>query len=209
MIPFTRLQAVAMPLPRPNLDTDQILPARYLQKPRDVGFAQFLFDDVRRLADGSRDPAFPLNQPVYRDARIVVGGANFACGSSREHAVWALADHGFRAVIAPGFGDIFRGNAPKNGLLPVVLPAADVEHLLNLLAARPGASLTIDLQTCEVGLPDDSRRAFDIEPFARHCLLNGLDEIDYTLTLMPQIEAFERRMEEREMEERKTEGSDR
>lgn len=214
MTPFTRLQAVAMPLPRPNLDTDQILPARYLQKPRSVGFAQFLFDDVRRLADGSSDPAFPLNQPVYRDARIVVGGANFGCGSSREHAVWALADHGFRAVIAPSFGDIFRGNAPKNGLLPVVLAAVDVEHLLALLAAEPGARVTVDLRTREVTLPDSSLRVFDIEPFARHCLLNGLDEIDYTLTLLPQIEAFERQMEEREMEERKMEerkmeGSDR
>lgn len=195
MMPFTRLQAVAMPLPRPNLDTDQILPARYLQKPRHVGFAQFLFDDIRRLADGSSDPAFPLNQPAYQEARIIVGGANFACGSSREHAVWALADHGFRAVIAPGFGDIFRGNAPKNGLLPVVLPAADVERLLALLAAEPGAPVTIDLQTCQVTLPDGSRLVFDVEPFARHCLLNGLDEIDYTLTLLPQIEAFERRMD--------------
>ena len=141
MKPFARLHAVALPVAQPNVDTDQILPARYLQKLRDDDFGQFLFRDLRHRKDGSEDPGFLLNRPAYRAARVLVAERNFACGSSREHAVWALHDYGIRAVIAPSFGDIFHPNALKNGLLPVVLPAAAVAAMLEALLAQPGGGL--------------------------------------------------------------------
>ena len=142
---FTQLDAVAAPLARINVDTDQIVPALYLQKPRAAHFGAFLFRDVRHDAQGARRADFPLNDPAYAQARILVAGRNFGCGSSREHAVWALVDGGFRAVIAPSFGDIFFSNALKNGLLPVRLPEPRVEALLGLLQREPGAHLRIDL----------------------------------------------------------------
>jgi 3-isopropylmalate/(R)-2-methylmalate dehydratase small subunit len=187
MEPFVRLDAVALPLARPNVDTDQIVPARYLQKPRTDNFGDYLFRDVRQ------DPAFAFNREAYRGARIVVAERNFGCGSSREHAVWALYDHGFRAAIAPSFGDIFASNAQKNGFLPVVLPAADVARLLAQLEAQPGARIAIDLPAQAVRAPDGRGYPFEIDAFARHCLVEGLDEISYTLTLLPAIEAFEAR----------------
>lgn len=189
---FQTLDDTAAPLPRANIDTDQIVPALYLQKPRADDFGRYLFHDVRRDAQGALRPDFVLNDPAYAQARILVAGPNFGCGSSREHAVWALHDGGFRAVIAPSFGDIFQSNAMKNGLLPVSLPQAAVQALLVALQASPGLRVRVDLQTQQVAWPQGDA-AFDIDPFARHCLLQGLDELDYTLTQRAQIDDFERR----------------
>ena len=188
MEPFTRFDAVAIPLARANVDTDQIVPARYLQKPRSDNFGDYLFRDVRE------DPAFVFNRDAYRGARIVVAERNFGCGSSREHAVWALYDHGFRAAIAPSFGDIFASNALKNGFLPIVLAPATVADLLAQLDALPGARIVVDLPAQVVRAPDGVEHAFDVDEFAKHCLLEGLDEISYTLTLLPEIEAYEARL---------------
>ena len=188
---FTRLNAVAVPLDRANVDTDQIVPALYLQKPRSDNFGDYLFHDVRRDADGARRPEFVLNETAYAQARILVAGPNFGCGSSREHAVWALHDGGFRAVIAPSFGDIFNTNALKNGLLPVRLPAPVVQRLLAELQAAPGAHMQVDLRAQTVTGPAGDVQLFEIDPFPRHCLLEGLDEIDYTLTQRGAIDAFE------------------
>jgi 3-isopropylmalate/(R)-2-methylmalate dehydratase small subunit len=190
---FATLDAVAVPIARPNVDTDQIVPARYLQKPRSDDFGAYLFRDLRYRADGSEHPDFVLNRAPYRRARIVVAERNFGCGSSREHAVWALYDYGVRAVIAPALGDIFASNALKNGLLPIVLADTVVADLLGRIAAAPGMHLTVDLAAQEVRTPSGAVHPFDVDPFARHCLLEGLDEIDYTLTLLPQIEAYEAR----------------
>lgn len=185
MEPFVRLDAIALPIARPNVDTDQIVPARYLQKPRSDNFGDYLFRDVRE------DPAFAFNHEACRGARIIVAERNFACGSSREHAVWALYDHGFRAAIAPSFGDIFASNALKNGFLPIVLPAAIVAQLLAQLDLRPGGRMVVDLPRQVVRAPDGTEHAFDVDAFAKHCLIEGLDEISYTLTLLPAIEAYE------------------
>ena len=190
---FKRLDAVAMPLAGINIDTDQVVPARYLQKPRSDNFGDYLFRDLRQRADGTEIADFPLNRPEWRAARIIVAGRNFGCGSSREHAVWALFDYGFRVAIAPSFGDIFAGNSLKNGFLPVVLPESVVAATLAHLQAHPGARITVDLETQKVVLPDSGEHAFDIAPFARRCLLEGLDEIDYTLTHLAALQAFERR----------------
>ena len=189
---FSQVEAVAAPLARANIDTDQIVPALYLQKPRSDNFGHYLFHDVRHDALGQRRPDFVLNAAVYAEARILVAGHNFGCGSSREHAVWALHDGGFRAVIAPSFGDIFHANALKNGLLPVRLPEPVVEELLAALLAAPGTQLRVDLEAQVVTGPQGRTEPFAIDPFARHCLLEGLDEIDYTLTQRARIEEFER-----------------
>ena len=193
MEPIRNLDAVALPVARPNVDTDQIVPARYLQKPRSDNFGDYLFRDLRFAPDGSEKPEFLLNQAPYRGARVVVAERNFGCGSSREHAVWALVDHGFRVAIAPSFGDIFASNALKNGFLPIVLPATVVAALLVQLAGRPGAHVAVDLPAQQVVAPDGSRHPFAIDPFSKQCLLEGQDEIAYTLGLLPDIEAFEAR----------------
>ncbi|MDM0050346.1 3-isopropylmalate dehydratase small subunit [Variovorax sp. J22R115] len=190
---FRPLEAVAAPLAQANVDTDQIVPALYLQKPRSENFGNYLFHDVRHDAHGGRRPEFVLNAAVYAEARILVAGSNFGCGSSREHAVWALHDGGFRVVIAPSFGDIFYSNALKNGLLPVRLPEAWVESMLATLMAAPGTRLRVDLEAQTVTDPQGRAEPFVIDPFARHCLLAGLDEIDYTLTQHARIEDYERR----------------
>jgi 3-isopropylmalate/(R)-2-methylmalate dehydratase small subunit len=190
---FRHLDAVAVPLPQPNIDTDRIIPARFLSRPRDVNHGRFLFHDARRLPDGKQDPEFPLHRPGWQPARIVVAGRNFACGSSRESAVWALFDAGFRCAIAPSFGDIFRTNGTKNGLLPVVLPADVVEAILAQLEAEPGARIAVDLPSQTVTAPDGSVHAFEIDPFAKHCLLEGLDDFGLTATYEDDIAAFERR----------------
>ena len=195
MEPFHRLEAIAVPIAQPNCDTDQILPSRYLQKPRADDFGQYLFRDLRFRKDGSEDPAFVLNQPAYRQARIVVGERNFACGSSREHAVWALYDYGFRVVIAPSFGDIFYASALKNGLLPIVLPPAAVAGIIGGLQSAPGARIAVDLEAQTVTTPEGSKHGFAIDPFPKRCLLHGLDELDYTLSQADLILEFERRYE--------------
>jgi 3-isopropylmalate/(R)-2-methylmalate dehydratase small subunit len=190
---FRRLDAVAVPLPQPNIDTDRIIPARFLSRPREVDHGQFLFHDARLLPDGTQNPGFPLNRAEWRPARIVVAGRNFACGSSRESAVWALFDAGFRCAIAPSFGDIFRSNGTKNGLLPVVLPAEAVEGIIAQLEAEPGARIAVDLPLQTVTAPDGTAHPFEIDPFAKHCLLQGLDDFGLTATYEDEIAAFERR----------------
>ncbi len=194
MEPFVRLAAVAVPLPRPNIDTDQIIPARFLSRPREVDHGPFLFHDARRLPGSDEErPEFPLNRPEWRRAQVVVAGRNFACGSSREAAVWALHDHGIRVAIAPSFGDIFYNNGLKNGLLPVALPGDVVSDLLAQLEARPGATVAIDLPAQTVTAPDDNVHGFEIDPFAKYCLLEGVDELAFTLGFEEDIAAFERR----------------
>jgi 3-isopropylmalate/(R)-2-methylmalate dehydratase small subunit len=194
--PFERLDAIAVPITQPNLDTDQLLPARYLQKPRANNFGDYLFRDLRFGKDGSEQPGFVLNQAPYRDGRVVVAARNFGCGSSREHAVWALHDYGFRAVIAPSFGDIFYSNALKNGLLPIALPEPAVIAMLEAIQAAPGSRVVVDLEAQTVVAPGGAAHTFDINAFSKHCLLKGLDELDYTLGLVGQIADFERRFEQ-------------
>jgi 3-isopropylmalate/(R)-2-methylmalate dehydratase small subunit len=180
-------------MPQSNIDTDQIIPARFLQKPRsDGGCGSWLFYDLRFLADGRENPNFILNQPEGRGASILAAGENFGCGSSRENAVWALYDYGFRAVIAPSFGDIFFNNCLKNGLLPVRLPNSAVEKLLT--ATREQRAL-VDLSTQKVTF-QNVEFEFSIDRFARHCLLNGVDELGYTLSRLSEIERFEEQYED-------------
>jgi 3-isopropylmalate/(R)-2-methylmalate dehydratase small subunit len=189
---FKNLDAVAVPIARPNVDTDQIVPARYLRKPRKLGFGDYLFRDLRLDKDGhERD--FVLNKPPYRDAKILVAERNFGCGSSRESAVYALWDYGFRAVIAPSFGDIFFGNSFMNGLLLVPLPAADVAALLAALEAKPGAHMQVDLAAQTVTGADGKAYRFDIDAYRKRCLLEGLDELAFTLSQSDAIKAFEAR----------------
>jgi len=189
---LTYLDAVAVPIAAINCDTDQILPARFLQKQRSDDFGKFLFSALRFGHDGAEQPDFVLNKAPYRESRIVVANHNFGCGSSREHAVWALYDYGIRAAIAPSFGDIFFINCLKNGLLPIVLPEAVVLPLLDTLSASPGSRIAIDLPAQTATLPDGSAHAFEMEPFAKACLLRGMDEIDYTLSHQDRIDAYER-----------------
>jgi 3-isopropylmalate/(R)-2-methylmalate dehydratase small subunit len=191
MEPFKHLDAVAVPIARSNVDTDQIVPSRFLQKPRSDDFGAYLFRDIRFRADGSEIDTFVLNQPPYRTARIVVAERNFGCGSSREQAVWALYDYGIRAAIAPSFGDIFATNSTKNGLVPIVLPDPTVMTMIEALQHTPGARVAVDLASQTVTAPDGATHRFDVDPFVKQCLLDGLDEIAYTLTLLDRIEKFE------------------
>jgi 3-isopropylmalate/(R)-2-methylmalate dehydratase small subunit len=183
---FTVLTGVVVPLDRANVDTDQIIPKQYLSSIKRTGFAQGLFGDWRK------DPQFVLNQPRYKGAPILLSRRNFGCGSSREHAPWALMDYGFRCVIAPSFADIFFTNSFKNGFLPLVLSESEVDGLFHDCAAFPGFQLRIDLERQEVSTPDGSKvMRFDIDPFRKYCLLNGLDEIGLTLRHADKIRAFE------------------
>jgi len=192
--PFTKLTAVGLPIDLPNVDTDRVIPARFLRKDRSVPeYSRFLFHDVRFNADGSERPDFILNQPPYRGARIVVAAENFGCGSSREAAVWALAANGFRSVIAPSLGDIFHQNCLKNGLLPVILPADTTASLRRQLHDRPGATLTVDLETQSVTAPDGARHRFEVDAFGKEMLLTGRDEIGLTLGFEAKIAEFEAR----------------
>jgi 3-isopropylmalate/(R)-2-methylmalate dehydratase small subunit len=193
MEPFTRLSAVAAPMDLPNIDTDRVIPARFLRKPREAGFGPLLFHDVRFDADGAPKPDFVLNHPGYRDAKILVTAENFGCGSSREMAVWALMDYGIRVVIGPSFGDIFFENCFKNGALAVVLPADGAAGLRRALAERPGATLTVDLEAQTVTGPAGEVFRFEIDAFRKHGLLTGQDEVEMTLAQLPAIEAFEAR----------------
>lgn len=181
MKPFTSISSIAIPLPRKDIDTDLIIPAQYLTSISRAGYGENLF---RRLRD--QEPDFPLNLPRYRGASILIAGANFGCGSSREHAVWALQGWGIKVVIAESFADIFAGNSAKNGLLLVQLPAAAIAQLLQA-ADQP---LTVDLEQQQVMLPNGTTLPFQYDPFRRHCLLNGLDDIDYLLSCHAEIAAF-------------------
>jgi 3-isopropylmalate/(R)-2-methylmalate dehydratase small subunit len=196
MSPFEPLDAVGLPIEAANVDTDQILPARFLRKPRGGGFAGFLFHDLRFAEDGAEHAGFVLNRPPYRAARILVAERNFGCGSSREAAVWALSDYGFRAVIAPSFGDIFYMNCFKQGLLPIVLPAEAAAGLRRQLCDHPGARIAIDLAAQRVTAPDGTTCDFEIPGFRKKCLAEGLDEIAYTLSLAERIADFEARHED-------------
>jgi 3-isopropylmalate/(R)-2-methylmalate dehydratase small subunit len=191
MTPFTTLTAVAAPLNMSNVDTDKIIPARFLKTIKRSGLGVHLFDTLRYLPDGSENPDFVLNQPKYRQAEILVAGENFGCGSSREHAPWALLDFGIRCVIAPSFADIFHGNCFKNGILPIALPAEVCEQLMADAALGQNARITVDLAAQEVIRPDGSRIPFEVDAFRKRCLLNGLDDIGLTLEHAPAIDAFE------------------
>ncbi|MGH8502660.1 MAG: 3-isopropylmalate dehydratase small subunit [Gammaproteobacteria bacterium] len=202
MQPFNTLDGVVAPLDRANVDTDAIIPKQYLKSVKRTGFGPNLFDDWRYLDPGEPgqdhgarrlNADFVLNQPRYRGAQILLARKNFGCGSSREHAVWALLDAGFRAVIAPSFADIFFTNSLKNGLLPVVLGDPAVDRLFGAVAGADGIKLRIDLEAQTVETPDGQRFGFEIDAFRKHCLLHGLDEIDLTLEHAEQIRQYESR----------------
>ncbi|GAC1342653.1 MAG: 3-isopropylmalate dehydratase small subunit [Candidatus Dormibacteria bacterium] len=191
MRPFVRETGVGVPLPQANLDTDQIIPKQFLKRIERTGYGDFLFNDWRYdPATGADRPDFVLNQPPYREGTILVAGRNFGAGSSREHAVWALTDFGFRAVIAPSFADIFHENATKGGLLTVALPENTVDTIVGRLADAPGTRITIDLDGLSVSC-DGVTAAFDIDPFERRCYLEGLDDIGLTLEYESEIGAYE------------------
>ncbi|MEF8833967.1 MAG: 3-isopropylmalate dehydratase small subunit [Halofilum sp. (in: g-proteobacteria)] len=202
MEPFTQINGLVAPLDRSNVDTDAIIPKQYLKSIRKTGFGPNLFDDWRYLDSGDADqdastrrpnPDFVLNQPRYQGAEILLTRDNFGCGSSREHAVWALTDAGFRAVIAPSFADIFYNNSFKNGLLPVKLGHDQVEQLFRETQANEGYRLTVDLEQCRVVTPNDEAFGFEIDDFRRQCLLQGLDDIALTLQHADDIRAYETR----------------
>ncbi len=188
---FTKLTSRVVVLPIDNIDTDQIIPARFLKATDKAGMGDHLFADWRYQADGSPKPDFVLNRPEARDRQILLAGDNFGCGSSREHAPWALAGYGFRVVISTSFADIFRNNALKNGLLPLVVDEKSHRILLDWLAEVPAAELSIDLAAQTLTLPDGHRVSFPIDPFARNCLLNGVDELGYILQFSNKIAAYE------------------
>ena len=188
---FTVLTGVAAPLPVINIDTDKIIPARHLKSVERTGFGKFLFEPLRFRPDGSENPDFVLNKPAYRKAQILVAGENFGCGSSREHAPWALLDFGIRCVIATSFADIFYNNCFQNGVLPIKLPAETVALLMDDAQKGANARLTVDLERQIITRPDGSTVSFDIDPFRKHCLLNGLDDIGLTLQKEKAIEGFE------------------
>ncbi len=188
---FTVLTGIAAPLPMINVDTDKIIPARHLKSVERTGFGRYLFEALRFRPDGSDNPDFVLNKPAYRKAQILVAGENFGCGSSREHAPWALMDFGISCVIASSFADIFYNNCFQNGLLPIKLPPATVGELMEDAQKGANARLTIDLEKQTITRPDGSTVSFDIDPFRKHCLLNGLDDIGLTLQKEPAIASFE------------------
>jgi 3-isopropylmalate/(R)-2-methylmalate dehydratase small subunit len=198
---FTVLDGLAAPMDKANVDTDAIIPKQFLKSIRRIGFGPNLFDAWRYLDEGQPDkpnegrplnPDFVLNQARYRGARILLARENFGCGSSREHAPWALLEYGFRAVIAPSYGDIFYNNCFKNGLLPVVLESREMDALFHDVAAFPGFRLIVDLERQAVSTPDGGRQMrFEVDPFRKYCLLNGLDDIGLTLRHADKIRAFE------------------
>jgi 3-isopropylmalate/(R)-2-methylmalate dehydratase small subunit len=203
---FIRVNGIVAPLDRSDVDTDAIIPKQYLKSVHRTGFGPNLFDDWRYLEPGEPgqdhgkrkpNPDFLLNKPRYRDAQILLARENFGCGSSREHAVWALADFGFRAVIAPSFADIFYNNCFKNGLLPVVLADEVVDGLFGAVAAAESYRLDIDLEGQSVTTPNGKTHHFEVDPFRKHCLLNGLDEIGLTLQHADEIRDFETRWKAR------------
>jgi 3-isopropylmalate/(R)-2-methylmalate dehydratase small subunit len=190
---FTSLTSVAAPLPMINIDTDMIIPKQYLKTIKRTGLGQFLFDEMRRTPEGVEIHDFVLNTPTYRHAQILLAGDNFGCGSSREHAPWALLDFGIRCVIAPSFADIFYNNCFKNGILPITLSPALLDKLFIDAARGANALLTVDLRSQTIQRPDGEVIRFEIEPFRRHCLLNGLDDIGITLEHAQHIVTYEQK----------------
>jgi 3-isopropylmalate/(R)-2-methylmalate dehydratase small subunit len=190
---FTELTGVAAPLPMINVDTDMIIPKQFLKTIKRTGLGANLFHEMRFDAEGRENPDFVLNKPAYRGAQVLVAGANFGCGSSREHAPWALMDFGIRCVIAPSFADIFFNNAAKNGILLITLPQADIDKLMDDAANGANARLTVDLPSQEIRRPDGEVIHFEIDPFKKKCLIEGLDDIGLTLNKKGSIDAFEQR----------------
>ena len=189
MEPITTITSHTLVLPRSDVDTDQIIPARFLRTTTREGLGLQLFSDWRYLPDGSPNPEFELNKPQAQGCKVLVAGDNFGCGSSREHAPWALTDHGIRVVISTSFADIFRSNSLKNGLVPVVVDAATLQWLL----ANPGIEVTLDLATSSLRLPGGRSVQFPIEPFSRYCLMQGVDQLGYLLSKNAEISAYEQR----------------
>lgn len=188
---FSTLISIVIPILIDNIDTDQIIPARFLKVIDKRGLGNNLFYDWRYSPDGSPDPDFILNQAEFREAKILLTGDNFGCGSSREHAPWALADYGFRAIISPSFADIFYNNSLKNGLLPIPISRDDYNQLVHELNENPYTEVSIDLVAQDINLPGCGSISFPIDSFSKHCLLQGLDELGYLLSFLPNIEAFE------------------
>ena len=194
---FTTLSGIAAPMPLVNIDTDMIIPKQFLKTIKRSGLGKNLFDEMRYNQDGSEVPSFVLNQPAYRNATILVAGDNFGCGSSREHAPWALADFGIRCVISTSFADIFYNNCFQNGILPIKVSPEDLEKLFDDASRGANATLTVDLENQEIRGPDGGRITFDIDAFKKHCMLNGLDGIGLTMEKAPAIDSFERKLSER------------
>jgi 3-isopropylmalate/(R)-2-methylmalate dehydratase small subunit len=188
---FSELTGVAAPLPMINVDTDKIIPKQFLKTIKRTGLGANLFHEKRFDAEGNENPAFVLNQPAYRNAKILIAGANFGCGSSREHAPWAILDFGIKCVIAPSFADIFYNNCFKNGILPIALPQSEVDKLLDDASRGANATITIDLERQEIRGPDGGVIHFDVDSFRKKCLLEGLDDIGLTLRKQARIAAFE------------------
>ncbi len=191
---FETITGVAAPLPLINIDTDMIIPKQFLKTIARTGLGVNLFDEMRYGDDGEELPDFVLNKPAYRNAQILVAGDNFGCGSSREHAPWALLDFGIRAVIAPSFADIFHNNCFKNGILPIVLPREQVDMLMDDARNGENARITVDLEAQTVTGTDGTAHPFEVDAFKKHCLLNGLDDIGLTMEKAPAIEAYESRL---------------
>jgi 3-isopropylmalate/(R)-2-methylmalate dehydratase small subunit len=191
MEPFRTLTSIAAPLDRANVDTDQIIPKQFLKRIERTGYGEFLFFDWRRTAAGDPDPSFELNDPRYKGAKILIAGKNFACGSSREHAAWALSDFGFRAVIAPTFADIFFSNAGKNGIVLARLTEAEVAQLLHNAKTLPNYQLTVSLEDQTVTDRYGFKTGFEVDPFRKFCLLEGLDDIGLTLRHESELDKFE------------------
>ena len=190
---FTVLEGVAAPMKMRNIDTDRVIPKQYLKTIKRTGLGKGLFAEMRFNADGSENPDFVLNKPAYRNAKIIVAGDNFGCGSSREHAPWALTDFGIRCVIAPTFADIFYNNCFKNGLLPIALPQDTVDKLMEDAKKGANAVLTVDLESQTITRPDGEKVHFEIDPFRKHCMLNGLDDIGLTEQKEADIAAYEQK----------------
>jgi 3-isopropylmalate/(R)-2-methylmalate dehydratase small subunit len=191
MEPFKTLTSIAAPLDRTNVDTDQIIPKQFLKRIERTGYGDFLFFDWRQTPEGQPVPDFVINDPRYKDAKILIAGKNFGCGSSREHAAWALSDFGFRVVIAPTFADIFFSNAGKNGIVLVRLSESEVETLLRNAQTIPGYKLTVSLQDQTVADDRGFKATFDVDPFRKYCLLEGLDDIGLTLRHAAELDKYE------------------
>ncbi|MCE6952632.1 3-isopropylmalate dehydratase small subunit [Cereibacter sphaeroides] len=190
---FTKLTGVAAPMPLVNIDTDMIIPKQFLKTIQRSGLGKNLFDEMRYNQDGTEIPDFVLNQPAYRDAQIIVAGDNFGCGSSREHAPWALLDFGIRCVISTSFADIFYNNCFKNGILPIVMPPEVVAVLMEDARKGANARMTVDLESQTVTTSDGQSFPFELDSFRRHCLMNGLDDIGLTLEKVAAIDGFEKK----------------
>ena len=191
---FEKLTGIAAPLPLVNVDTDMIIPKQFLKTIKREGLGVNLFDEMRYDENGNEKPGFVLNQPAWREAQILVAGDNFGCGSSREHAPWAIKDFGIRCVIAPGFADIFFNNCFKNGILPIVLPQEKVDILMKDAEKGANARMSVDLENQVITTSDGEEIAFEVDPFRKHCLLEGLDDIGLTLEKGTAIDGFESRM---------------